>query len=917
VAYIVKITGRDRRQVRYWTEGDGGCTTVEVLKREPVWAGSGLEHVGLVAGARADPEMTVRLLDGLHPLTGQVLRVPKLEAHPDAKLDGTVFARALRALAAERGAEPVQLLRSARSRQRWGRLERAMTRSRKPDPMIPYTDLHRLAKDLGLRLESLYDPAVLAFARKNRKARRAAGVKAFGLTVTWPKSISALAALAPPRIAQIISEEVMATLVETVAVAEYFAGYALRGHQGDGKLARHMPGQGLIAVILPHFQARRTKGDQPGDPHLHTHITFPTLTWAGGKWGAFGAGGHELYRHIAVLGEFAKARLRQRLHARLGTVFAYDRTTGEWEAAAVPALLRRTWSRRRVEILEAAPGASAAKRRVVAARLVKRERGRRWEGVLLLDRWRREADDAVGDVDAMLAAAFPGPAAPGAQAPVPDVGEVLGRLRLPRRAAVRHKGAERREILAAVIATYPNSLHSLGQALEMTDQVMAVGGFTLLPWTSRMGHIDPERYRVPPGLVAASRQPVGWPGSRKTVPIPDRAPAATVKPDPVDQAQQLLALTVPAPGSAARRPRRTAPRPAAAADRTDQVELDLGLDQGTDQPPVTSATDSGQDGPEQLTIELPPRPHRQTLDQDLADQLAAAQADLDAAEAEAVAHDLEAVALLAAARAGQGGRRTGLHKRRLLLEAVAALGRAHTRMLAQAQRDRDAAADDLRRAARLRELAEDRAKGRFGREKKNFTDDQRTEALGLITDPGQAPVDVDGGGTRMGRADALRHAERLETRAKTRTDAAEAIKRKAQALYDSAATQAAPQDATVERAVLEDDWTPEHKNAEAAAAVADDVERVERERDQVSARDRAAIETARAAVDALRTEMELRARMPASQRATEDAVRVHVAAQARAAERADQAKRAQDRAARQAVQQRQIQQGRGGAGGVR
>jgi hypothetical protein len=69
--------------------------------------------------------------------------------------------------------------------------------------------------------------------------------------------------------------------------------------------------------VLPHFLARRTEDGTPEDPHLHTHLTFPTLVQGtDDQRGAFG-GGHELYRHVAVLGELAKARLRQRLAVRL------------------------------------------------------------------------------------------------------------------------------------------------------------------------------------------------------------------------------------------------------------------------------------------------------------------------------------------------------------------------------------------------------------------------------------------------------------------------------------------------------------------------------------------------------------------------------------------------------------------------
>lgn len=318
-----------------------------MLAREPVWAGTGLDALGLVAGELVDPVAAQRLVQGRHPLTGLVLREPRMQTHPHAKLDGAPFAAALRAVAPGRWRRP---------RPRWS------TRSRR-----------------------------------------------------WP-------------------------------------GYASRGRHGGGLLSRHVDGQGLAAVVLPHFLARRTEDGNPGDPHLHAHLTFPTLLQgADDAWGAFGSGGHELYRHIAALGELAKARLRQRLHARLGMTFVFEPDTGEWEVVGVPLVLRRFWSSRREAIrAEAGPGASAAARRPAAAKPAERQRRQqRWEDVVLLERWHAEATALVDDMPAMFASAVPGTPAT-ATAP-PTVEEVTARLQLPRAVAVRRKGAEFREVLAAVI----------------------------------------------------------------------------------------------------------------------------------------------------------------------------------------------------------------------------------------------------------------------------------------------------------------------------------------------------------------------------------------------------------------------------------------------------------------------------------
>ena len=107
-------------------------------------------------------------------------------------------------------------------------------------------------------------------------------------------------------------------------------------------------------------------------------------------WRAFGSSGQDLRRYNAVLGEFAKARLRARLHDRLGIRFERDPETRESEAVGIPLKLREAWSKRSKAIrAKAGPGASAARRRVVAMQLAQLERKRAgqrvWDPVVLLE----------------------------------------------------------------------------------------------------------------------------------------------------------------------------------------------------------------------------------------------------------------------------------------------------------------------------------------------------------------------------------------------------------------------------------------------------------------------------------------------------------------------------------------------------
>ncbi|WP_152626887.1 hypothetical protein [Streptacidiphilus carbonis] len=75
--------------------------------------------------------------------------------------------------------------------------------------------------------------------------------------MNFPKSLSALAALAPPPMAAVIAREMRQVAFEVVAAAEVFAGYGLVGEQGNGHLAtRAGPGA-----------ARAGQPPRPGPPH--------------------------------------------------------------------------------------------------------------------------------------------------------------------------------------------------------------------------------------------------------------------------------------------------------------------------------------------------------------------------------------------------------------------------------------------------------------------------------------------------------------------------------------------------------------------------------------------------------------------------------------------------------------------------
>ena len=129
-------------------------------------------------------------------------------------------------------------------------------------------------------------------------------------------------------------------------------------------------------------------------------------------------------------------------------------------------------------------------------------------------------------------------------------------------------------------------------------------------------------------------------------------------------------------------------------------------------------------------------------------------------------------------------------------------------------------------------------------------------------------------------------------------------------LLRRAEQQAATEHATVQAALLAQDFTPQQLQDQDAAALAADAASSTRQREPGAVQHRAAVDAARGTVAALRAERELRERMPADQRDREKEIRMEVQAKVREAKEAAADKRAEQRA----QQQRQPSQDRGGRG---
>jgi len=555
------------RQVRYWTKERNGCLKANASQLQPiVWTGRGLEALGRAVGQAAAMDQVKVLCRGRHPDTGRLLRRPKFLTHKDAMLSGVLFAAAVRDQAARAGLEPGEVFAFPTARKRWRRLENALAKLKARDAGVPVKDLEMMARATGVDLAQVYLPEDLARARANRHRRTSGAAPAIGVTINFTKSLSQLIFLAPPDLAAELLEEVWAVAHECHAFLEDYSTYGLTGHQGDGQRAARIGGRGLAGALTLHPLARPVDPTTAGDPQIHFHLVIVNaLLCDDGKWRASGPSMFDAFRYIPALGEFAKARLRQRTRARFGLRWERDPVTDEWEIAGFTPQLRARYSRRADQITTRGQGLAPRDRR----RMARRVAGREQPGDTARAHKAMASDEELMDgLGGILAAALS--ADPGQRPVMPSVAQLVRAMRMPQFAVGRDKGVERREILTALLAAIPDTLVSREQAEALTDAVVESAGFTLL---SRplpgSHHTATERYRVPPALVATARAPIG----ARTAAVAPAKTVGRVKDD--DQEQQLVLFATDA--DAARRPasvrrRRTAPQLAPPR----HVDLDLG-----------------------------------------------------------------------------------------------------------------------------------------------------------------------------------------------------------------------------------------------------------------------------------------------------------------------------------------------------
>ncbi|MFD8992275.1 MobF family relaxase [Streptomyces goshikiensis] len=512
--------GPDMQQVEYRLTGQCGCDlehqeqAVEESDaqvdyrlgdaRDLEWMGGGLADVGLVAGMPVDKDQARLLMDGRHPLTGELLVTPKVAVDPRGKVAARPLAEAIETAAAERGVSVEQLLGDDEKLvKRLARLQRGVHREGDRH-RIPFRAAENLAEATGIDLAELYGRGGVAEAREYADARIRVGNRGYDVTLDLSKTYSAAVALAGEEKSEELRAAFLEVARETFGALEGWAAYAMAGEHGNGKTADRVDTSGFLGWMTVHYSARPV-GGEVGDPHLHVHGNLANMAHAeDGKWRTVGAGGRDIMRHAHAADAMVKARLRQVTGERFGMRWERHAETGAWEVVGIDEALRRAFSRRNTQIVAAAAEEATTGEQKLIARQLAEGKNTTITQADVRAAWRERAETVVDDVDAMIRRAIPGPegpdgpsvAGPGGGPVMPSPEEIAAFIwRREGGLTESRKAVTRADVLAHVIDACPFGVPDIAAAEALTDAVLAVDGEAVALPTTGMAHLtNPQRY---------------------------------------------------------------------------------------------------------------------------------------------------------------------------------------------------------------------------------------------------------------------------------------------------------------------------------------------------------------------------------------------------------------------------------------
>ena len=171
-------------------------------------------------------------------------------------------------------------------------------------------------------------------------ARRRKNLSAFDWTISVPKSVSALWALAAPEMRREVEQSFLAAVDTAV---DYMARHAVVSRRGTNGVEAATVSVGPTVARFIHTDSRS------GDPQLHAHLLVANrVRCDDGAWRTLD--GRAVFLHAKAGGILAGAVLRAELTSRLGLAWEHIDQRNTADLAGMPAELLDFWSQRRHQI---------------------------------------------------------------------------------------------------------------------------------------------------------------------------------------------------------------------------------------------------------------------------------------------------------------------------------------------------------------------------------------------------------------------------------------------------------------------------------------------------------------------------------------------------------------------------------------
>ncbi|GAB3977634.1 hypothetical protein GCM10029978_067880 [Actinoallomurus acanthiterrae] len=487
------------------------------------WIGDGCREFGIEPGTVLRPEqfpMAHSLMRGTDPHTGQPLLTHKPAADPRSKLPAAPLLEAIRDHARMLGQDPLALIERPRTRATFTQLERQVVRLGESH-RARIRDLSRVARACGVELTAVYGADAVAEARHFDGRTVIAGNLGYDVEINIPKDFSAVIALVEDEMADQMRDVFIECVYEGIAALEEWAAYGLRGHQGDGDLARRVESSGFLGWATLHWTARPVDGAAVGDPHLHAHVTLANLCRAleDGRWSTIAGGGRDLYRHVKALDALVQARLREVTARRWGFEWRRNPVTGVWSIVGVPDATIRLFSKRNNQILRlfeswGIPLDACTARQQHAVGNVLKEAKTSSEAVAASPRdlrayWRQEARRSGHDPEQIVAEVLARNQAPARDVTEPSEEELETLCRWVFRVSdgltAHRKDFTRAAALTAVMDAIDHGITSHRDGEELTDLVLQHPRYAVPLASAKPSYLSNRKRFTTADIIAAER----------------------------------------------------------------------------------------------------------------------------------------------------------------------------------------------------------------------------------------------------------------------------------------------------------------------------------------------------------------------------------------------------------------------------